>query len=65
MDGSERPADLVVAQGSEPALIRFGGRVDPCPYGLDDDDISQMGNDCFSTGAQLPGFTRDKSERAL
>ena len=51
MDSRQRPSNLIISQGGEPALISFGCRINPRANGLYDNDIGQMSDDGFSAGS--------------
>src|SRR3712207_4351520 len=65
MDQRERPADLLVLEGAEPAGARGRCGVDPGPDGLDDQDVGKSCDHGLTAGSELPGLGRHQLEDAV
>src|SRR4051812_23414445 len=62
VDEGERPADLLVLKGAEPAGPRPRGRLDPGPDGLNDEHVGEPGDHGLAAGPELPGRGRHQGE---
>src|SRR5918993_3077956 len=65
MNQCERPADLLVLKGAQPAGARRRCRLDPGTDGLYDEDVGESRDHGLTAWPELPGLGRHEREDAL